>query len=56
MIKLAYLLILVSIILFFFYICGIKDIIYKRYFAVPFVDNKMRKRFLKDVRKTVLKI
>ena len=39
-----------------FYICGIKDIIYKRYFAVPFVDNKMRKRFLKDVRKTVLKI
>ena len=39
-----------------FYICGIKDIIYKRYFAVPFVDNKMRKRFLKDVRKTALKI
>ena len=39
-----------------FYICGMKDIIYKRYFAVPFVDNKMRKRFLKDVRKTALKI
>jgi NAD(P)H dehydrogenase (quinone) len=39
-----------------FYICGMKDIIYKRYFAVPFVDDKMRKRFLKDVKKTALKI
>ena len=35
-----------------FYICGIKNIIYKRYFAVPFVDEKTRKKFLEDVKKT----
>ena len=35
-----------------FNICGIKDVIYKRYFAVPFVSNKKREKFLKDVKKT----
>ena len=35
-----------------FYICGIKNIIYKRYFAVPFVNEKTRKKFLEDVKKT----
>ena len=38
-----------------FHICGIRDIIYKRYFAVPFVDKKQRINFLKDVSKTASK-
>ena len=36
-----------------FNICGITDVIYKRYFAVPFVSDQKRKKFLEDVRKTV---
>ena len=39
-----------------FNICGIKDVIYKRYFAVPFVTEEKRKKFLEDVKKTALKI
>ncbi len=39
-----------------FYICGIKDILYRRYFAVPFVSEDKRKKFLEDVKKTVNKI
>ena len=35
-----------------FHICGIKNILYKRYFAVPFVSEKIRKKFLKDVQDT----
>ena len=35
-----------------FHICGIRKILYKRYFAVPFVAEKIRKKFLKDVEKT----
>ena len=35
-----------------FNICGITDVIYKRYFAVPFVTEKKRKKFLEDVKKT----
>ena len=35
-----------------FNICGIKDVIYKRYFAVPFVSDAKRKKFLEDVKKT----
>ena len=35
-----------------FHICGIRKILYKRYFAVPFVSEKKRKEFLKDVEKT----
>ena len=35
-----------------FHICGIKSILYKRYFAVPFVTDKIRKKFLKDVKDT----
>ena len=38
-----------------FHICGIRDIIYKRYFAVPFVDKKQRMNFLKDVKQNCLK-
>ena len=36
-----------------FQLCGINDIKYHRYFAVPFVSDQKRKKFLEDVRKTV---
>ena len=36
--------------------CGIYDITYKRYFAVPFVSDKKREEFLNDVKKTALNI
>ena len=39
-----------------FNICGIKDVIYKRYFAVPFVNDKKREKFLEDVKKTANKL
>ena len=39
-----------------FYICGIKKINYRRYFAVPFVSDKKRKSFLEDVKKTAKNI
>ena len=39
-----------------FNICGITDVIYRRYFAVPFVGNKKREKFLKDVQKTASNI
>ena len=35
-----------------FHICGIRKILYKRYFAVPFVEESRRKAFLVDVKKT----
>jgi NAD(P)H dehydrogenase (quinone) len=35
-----------------FNICGITDVTYKRYFAVPFVSDAKRKKFLDDVRNT----
>ena len=36
-----------------FNLCGINDIIYKRFFAVPFVTNEKRKKFLEEVKETV---
>ena len=39
-----------------FNICGIKDVTYKRYFAVPFVSDEKRKNFLKDVKNTAKKL
>ncbi len=39
-----------------FNICGITDVIYRRYFAVPFVGNQKRKKFLDDVQKTASSI
>ena len=35
-----------------FHICGIFNITYRRYFAVPFVSDEKRKKFLEDVKKT----
>ena len=35
-----------------FHICGIFNINYRRYFAVPFVSDSKRKKFLEDVKKT----
>ena len=34
-----------------FNICGIRDVVYKRFFAVPFVADRKRKKFLRDVEK-----
>ena len=39
-----------------FNICGITDITYKRYFAVPFVSDDKRKKFLDDVKNTAAKL
>ena len=39
-----------------FYICGITNILYRRYFAVPFVSDEERKEFLEDVKKTAKSI
>ena len=33
-------------------ISGISDVTYKRYFAVPFVSDEKRKKFLEDVKQT----
>ena len=35
-----------------FHMCGIYNIVYRRYFAVPFVSDAKREEFLEDVRKT----
>jgi len=35
-----------------FNICGITDVTYRRYFAVPFVKDEKREKYLKDVKKT----
>ena len=35
-----------------FHMCGIYNIVYRRYFAVPFVSDAKRQEFLSDVRKT----
>ena len=35
-----------------FNICGITDITYKRFFSVPFVTDKKRKKFLEEVKNT----
>ena len=32
--------------------CGIYNIVYRRYFAVPFVTEAKRHEFLNDVKKT----
>ena len=39
-----------------FNICGITDVVYKRYFAVPFVGDEKRKKFLEDVKITANKL
>tara|TARA_B100002019_G_scaffold211792_1_gene184592 strand:+ start:162 stop:311 length:150 start_codon:yes stop_codon:yes gene_type:complete len=39
-----------------FNVCGITDVIYRRYFAVPFVEDEKRKKYLKDVSNTDSKI
>ena len=39
-----------------FHMCGIYNINYRRYFAVPFVSDNKREEFLDDVRKTALSV
>ena len=36
--------------------CGIYNINYKRYFAVPFDSEEKRKKFLDEVKKTTLNV
>ena len=36
--------------------CGIYNIVYRRYFAVPFVSDKKREEFLQDVKNTALNV
>ena len=35
-----------------FNLCGITNIVYKRFFSVPFVTDEKRKKFLEEVKKT----
>ena len=39
-----------------FNICGIKDVVYKRFFAVPFVSKEKREKFLEEVKRTASQI
>ena len=39
-----------------FNLCGIRDIVYKRFFSVPFVSDEKRKKFLNEVVDTANKI
>ena len=39
-----------------FNICGITDVVYKRFFAVPFVSRKKREKFLEEVKRTATQI
>ena len=39
-----------------FNICGITDVVYKRFFAVPFVKDEQRKKFLEEVKDVALSI
>ena len=39
-----------------FNICGITDVVYKRFFAVPFVSQEKRQKFLEIVKKTALNV
>ena len=39
-----------------FNICGITDVVYKRFFAVPFVSKEKREKFLEEVKRTAFKI
>ena len=38
------------------HMCGIYNIVYRRYFAVRFVSDEKRKQFLEDVKNTALNI
>ena len=38
------------------HMCGIYNIVYRRYFAVPFVSDKKREQFLEDVKTTALNL
>ncbi len=37
-------------------LCGIKKINYRRYYAVPFVSQRKRQRYLRDVHRTINKM
>ncbi len=39
-----------------FNLCGITEIIYKRFFSVPFVSDEKRHQFLEEVKETATKL
>ena len=39
-----------------FNLCGITEIIYKRFFSVPFVSDEKRHQFLEEVKETAIKL
>ena len=40
----------------FLKICGLSNILYKRFFSVPYVSEEKRKKYLEDVKKTAIKL
>ena len=40
----------------FLKICGLNNILYKRFFSVPYVSVEKRKNYLEDVKKTAVKL
>ena len=40
----------------FLKICGLNNILYKRFFSVPYVSEEKRKKYLEEVKKTALKL
>jgi len=40
----------------FLKICGLKNILYKRFFSVPYISEEKRKKFLEEVKTTAIKL
>ena len=40
----------------FLKICGLKNILYKRFFSIPYVGEEKRKKFLEEVKTTAIKL
>ena len=38
----------------FLKICGINNIVYKRFFSVPYVSDKKRQKYLEEVKRTII--
>ena len=40
----------------FLKICGLNNILYKRFFSVPYISEEKRKKYLEEIKKTALKL
>ena len=40
----------------FLKICGLKNILYKRFLSVPYISEEKRKKFLEEVKTTAIKL